>query len=146
MYLELDMNSAWQAAGHLDPNEPETEQFMERRHKAQQQFPCHDIYYREPENGTDEMAITLVHTRTGGDLTFINTSQTYEHTRGADARQEYMRRFPSLCTNCGRPCSNVRQGNYRMTCHRCNSNDMCVNCARGGRQGPVCYPCEFRYR
>jgi hypothetical protein len=68
MYLELDGNSAWQAAGYLDPNEPETEEFMHRRQEAQQRVPCRDIYYREPESATDEMAVKLLRTSFGRKL------------------------------------------------------------------------------
>jgi hypothetical protein len=146
MYLELDGNSAWQAAGYLDPNEPETEEFIHRRQEAQQRVPCRDIYYREPESATDEMAVKLLRTSFGRDLTFIDVSHKYVHRRDADSRQEYMMRFQSLCPNCGKPCSNVRQGNYLVTCQECNSNDMCINCTGRGQKRAVCYPCEFRYR
>ena len=40
MFLELDANSAWQAAGHLDPNDSEAEEFMHRRYEAGHRFPC----------------------------------------------------------------------------------------------------------
>ena len=92
------------------------------------------------------------------DLTFVDVSQELENRRDAEARQVYMTRFRSLCLNCGKPCSNVQQGNFRITCQVCYFTDMCVNCTRqdflacclvacfSGEPTPMCNPCEFRYR
>jgi hypothetical protein len=127
LYFELDMNSAWQAAGYVDPEEPAAQQFMDRRHAARHRFPRRDIYFIEP--GLDNRFVHVL-------------SEFYARNSILDAPPF------EQCPNCGRPVNMVNNNNRRLTCVICNRNLMCMGCANDG-EDPLraeCYPCQFSFR
>jgi hypothetical protein len=130
LYFELDMNSAWQAAGFVDPEEQAAQEFMDRRHAARHRFPRRDIYFIEP--GLDSRI------------------QEFQQILSNFYAMNSILDTPPFeqCTNCGRPVNMVNAVNRRLTCSLCNRNTMCMGCANDGRYAfrPECYPCQFSYQ
>jgi hypothetical protein len=127
LFFELDMNSAWQAAGYADPEEPNAQRFMDLRYAQRQRFPRRDIYFIEP--GIDNRFVHIL-------------SEFYA--------QHSILETPPLepCQNCGRPINMRDYNNRTMICVVCNRNLMCMACANDGKD-PLhaeCYPCKFNYR
>ena len=131
MFLELDMNSAWQAAGY-NSDDSETEDFLNRRHEAKCRFPYRDIYCLfEEKNDIEEVTVW---------------------------RMLPEDRARNKCPNCGRHCGGrvygdqnpalqSRYGNHQMMCRRC-SGTVCMGCANDGQDPmqPICYPCQFSWQ
>ena len=131
LYFELDMNSAWQAAGYADPEEPGAQQSMHLRNSQRHRFPRRDIYVIEP----------------GIDNRFVHILTEFY------ARNSVMDTPPlEPCKNCGRPTNMSGYNNRPLACAVCNRNLMCMGCANDGADNgrdvlnPQCYPCKFSYR
>ena len=137
MFLELDMDSAWQEAGFTNAEDSEAEDFLNRRHEVRRRFPSRDIYCAF-EGDRESRAIEE-----------LNERLALGMLPGDQARNK--------CPNCGRFCggriygihnpSHSLHGNHQMMCRRC-SQTVCMGCANDGEDPmqPICYPCQFRWQ
>ena len=147
LFLELDMDGAWQKAGYAAPYGDEAEAFMHRRHQMRRLFPGRDIHCVH-EGDTEERTMEeLDHRLSLG----WSPATTWKHA----------------CNNCGRACfQNPRvygmhngsftvttrvmedlYGNRQLTCRDC-SGIMCMGCANDFEEPTqaVCFGCLLKWQ